>query len=69
MNARLYINDLSKDMQAELFNIWRIINNDGSITLLSINTDYKHNEKCECFINAFTDKPCIIKNGKIVNEY
>ena len=24
MNARLYINDLSKDMQAELFNIWHL---------------------------------------------
>lgn len=48
--------------------IWHIINNNGSISELTINQDYKHNDKCECFINPFTDKPCIIKGGEIVNE-
>lgn len=49
-------------------NIWRIINNDGSITLLRINADYKHNNACECFTNVFNNNPCIIINNKIVNK-
>lgn len=55
MNARLYINDLSKDMQAELFNIWH----------LSKIHSYKRYDRLNYTVKKFLEKYGYYENWKI----